>query len=252
MTAELFSYLIYGWIVLAVIVFPIQLFVTAPYGRHQRSGWWPVIDNRFGWIVMEIVSPVIFAIFFLSGPSEKTTALWIIFCLWMTHYVHRSVIFPMRMQTSGKVIPVMIVVMAASFNAANGWANGWYLGSGFGSYPISWLTDPRFILGLAIFFVGAYINITSDNSLLGLRRDGETGYRIPQGRVFNLVSCPNHLGEIIQWTGFAILCWNLPALAFSIWTAANLIPRAIAHHKWYRNTFPNFPADRKALIPYLL
>jgi len=59
------------------------------------------------------------------------------------------------------------------------------------------------------------------------------------------------LGELIEWAGFAILCWNLPALTFFIWTAANLVPRALAHHKWYHNMFADYPAERKIIVPYL-
>jgi hypothetical protein len=32
---------------------------------------------------------------------------------------------------------------------------------------------------------------------------------------------------------------------------ANLIPRAVAHHHWYKTTFADYPANRRALIPYL-
>ena len=57
------------------------------------------------------------------------------------------------------------------------------------------------------------------------------------------------MGEIIEWSGFALMCWNLPALSFAVWTAANLIPRALSHHAWYRRTFPDYPPGRKAVIP---
>jgi hypothetical protein len=35
-------------------------------------------------------------------------------------------------------------------------------------------------------------------------------------------------------------------------TSANLVPRAIAHHRWYRETFPEYPPERKAVLPLLL
>ena len=60
-----------------------------------------------------------------------------------------------------------------------------------------------------------------------------------------------HLGEIIIWTGWAIATWSLPGLAFALWTAANLIPRAQANHRWYQNHFPDYPAKRKTLFPGL-
>ena len=43
---------------------------------------------------------------------------------------------------------------------------------------------------------------------------------------------PNHFGEIVEWIGFAILSWSLPAFAFAIWTMANLVPRSLNHHQW--------------------
>ena len=40
-------------------------------------------------------------------------------------------------------------------------------------------------------------------------------------------------------------------LAFAVWTIANLAPRARSNHLWYRQTFPDYPAERKALLPGL-
>jgi len=45
--------------------------------------------------------------------------------------------------------------------------------------------------------------------------------------------------------------WSLPALSFAIWTAANLGPRARTHHRWYQQTFADYPPERRALIPKL-
>lgn len=253
MTTEFFQIVLWGWIGFALLLVPIQLRVTAPYGRHTRRNWGPMIDNRLGWILMEIVSPLVFAYFFLSGEQEKTAPMWIIFALWMAHYLHRSLIFPLRLQTRGKRMPLSIAASAAFFNVANGFFNGYYLGYLSLPYPLSWLSDPRFLLGLALFLSGAAINLWADNRLINLRRrSGTGGYRIPRGGFFRYVSCPNHFGEIVEWTGFAILCWNLPALSFAVWTAANLIPRALSHHRWYHAHFPNYPPERRAVIPGLL
>lgn len=76
-----------------------------------------------------------------------------------------------------------------------------------------------------------FINHKSDNILMTLRKPGETGYKIPTGFLYEYISCPNYFGEIMEWIGYAILGWNLPALAFAIFTFANIGPRAIAHHK---------------------
>ncbi|HZY67375.1 MAG TPA: DUF1295 domain-containing protein [Devosia sp.] len=241
-----------AWTVLALALFPVQLFVTAPYGRHAHSKWGPSIPNQFGWFIMEVVSLVVFAGLFLSGPSEKTAPMWVFFGLWVMHYINRSLIFPWRTRTRGKSMPLTIAGSAAAFNVVNAGLNGLYLGWFGDTYPTTWLTDPRFLVGLAIFVLGAGINIWSDNKLIALRSNDRQDYSIPRGGAFEWVSCPNHMGEIIQWSGFALMCWNLPALSFAVWTAANLIPRAVSHHKWYRKSFPDYPASRRAVIPGLV
>jgi hypothetical protein len=245
-----FTIFVLIWIALALILFPIQFFVTAPYGRHVRAGWGPGLPNRLGWFVMEAVSLVLFAALFLSGGAPKTPATWIFFALWVAHYGNRSLIFPWRTKTRGKIIPLGIVLGAVSFNLVNAGLNGFYLGS-LAHYPATWLIDPRFIMGLAIFFVGAAINIWADGKLIALRKN-DGGYAIPRGGLFERISCPNLFGEIVEWFGFAILCWNLPAFSFAIWTAANLIPRARSHHAWYCSHFADYPPGRRAVIPFLL
>lgn len=38
----------------------------------------------------------------------------------------------------------------------------------------------------------------------------------------------------------------------ALWTAANLTPRALWRYCWYRQTFPDYPPSRRALIPGVL
>jgi protein-S-isoprenylcysteine O-methyltransferase Ste14 len=158
-----FEWVAYGTLALAVPVFVILLFIRAPYGRHIRRGWGPLLDNRLGWFIME--SPAVL-----------------------------------------------------------------------------------------VFFSGMALNKVSDRQLARLSRiKGDKGdCQIPHGLAYRWVSCPNYLGEITQWTGWAIATWSLAGWVFAIWTMANLAPRALAHHRWYRETFKDYPARRRALIPFLL
>uniref|UniRef100_A0A915MAV0 Pre-mRNA-splicing factor SPF27 n=2 Tax=Meloidogyne javanica TaxID=6303 RepID=A0A915MAV0_MELJA len=97
-----------------------------------------------------------------------------------------------------------------------------------------------------------FINLRADFILRTLRRPGEKCYKIPHGGMFKYVSCANFLGEIIEWIGYAIYAQSTASLAFALFTAANTIPRAKLHHKWYLNKFGNnYPQDRKAVIPML-
>ncbi len=172
--------------------------------------------------------------------------------LWNMHYLHRSLVYPLRTHTAGKRMPVIIMLAAVAFNVINGWLIGSSLGYGQIQGGSAELMSVQTLCGCAIFALGAAINVHSDNVLLALRRGHDDAYRIPRGGLFEHVSCPNFLGEILQWCGFAILCWNLPALAFAVWTASNLVPRALAHHRWYRHSFADYPVQRRALLPKLL
>ena len=92
----------------------------------------------------------------------------------------------------------------------------------------------------------------SDNILLRLRKPGGSGYSIPRGGAFRYVSCPNYLGELLEWAGWALATWSLAGLAFFAYAVANLLPRALSHHRWYREKFEDYPAKRRALIPGML
>lgn len=252
MSNEHFHIFIWIWIGIAVAMIPVVLNITAPYGRHSRKDWGPMIPNRLGWIIMELPSLIMFCTFFLFGPNQLNAPLLVFFLLYSIHYTHRSLIFPFRLHTSQKLMPVIIAIMAIFFNLVNGFLNGYYFGTISQGYPIEWLYDVRFILGAAMFIMGMAINVRSDNVLLALRNSKEKGYAIPTGGLFNYVSCPNFFGEILEWAGFAIMTWSPAALAFFAWTLMNLVPRALDHHKWYRIRFQDYPPERKALIPFIL
>ena len=80
---------------------------------------------------------------------------------------------------------------------------------------------------------------------------GTESVLLAAGQAYRWVSSPNYLGEIIQWAGWALATWSAAGLAFFALTIANLAPRARSNQRWYRSEFPDDPADRRALIPYL-
>jgi 3-oxo-5-alpha-steroid 4-dehydrogenase 1 len=225
-------------------------FVSAPYGRHARGGWGPTIPSRVGWVVMESPAVVAFLLFYLAGSHHAEPAPLALLALWQTHYVYRAFVFPFAMRADGKRMPLVVAAMAFAFNVVNAWINARWI-SELGAYPAAWLFDPRFVSGATVFLVGLGTNVRADRRLMALRGPGETGYKIPHGGMHEWVSSPNYLGEIVEWLGWALATWSLPGLAFAVFTIANLGPRAVHHHEWYRRTFPDYPPRRKALRPFL-
>ncbi len=238
------------WVGVGLITFFVLLKVRAPYGRYARQGWGPTVGHRQGWMLMEVPAVFVFPAVLLGGANEASLVSALFILAWEVHYVHRAFVFPLRMGPSRKQMPLLIVLSAVVFNVVNGYLNGVYLGSLSASYPMSWLQDPRFIAGAIVFVAGLTLNLYSDTVLLQLRKNGD-GYGVPEGGPFRLISCPNYLGEIVEWVGFAIMTWSPAAAVFAFWTAANLVPRAVANHEWYRETFEQYPKSRKALVPFL-
>ena len=89
----IFNILLVFWFALAVVVFIALFFVVAPYGRHARGGWGYTVDNRTGWVLMEALAPIAFAVCFLLGNRINTVVLIFLF-LWEAHYIHRAFIYP--------------------------------------------------------------------------------------------------------------------------------------------------------------
>jgi len=236
----------YIWILIALIVLPINLIYKAPYGKHSTKKWGKSIDNKTGWILMELPALLTCPLIYFTITEEINLNV-VFIVLWITHYLNRTVIYPLRIKTKGKKIPIAIVASAFFFNMVNGILNGYFLTL----LQFESISELYLILGFIIFIIGFYINISSDNLLIKLRTN-QKGYVIPNGKLFNYVSCPNFFGEIIEWLGFAIMTLNPGSLSFLIWTICNLIPRSKAHHKWYKENFENYPKKRKAVIPYLL
>ncbi|CAK6978735.1 -oxo-5-alpha-steroid 4-dehydrogenase 2a, partial [Scomber scombrus] len=91
-----------------------------------------------------------------------------------------------------------------------------------------------------------------DHILRNLRKPGEIVYRIPYGGMFEFVSGANFLGEIVEWFGYAVAVWSLPAFAFAFFTVCSIGPRAYQHHRDYQQRFEDYPRSRKAIIPFIL
>ena len=228
---------------------------AGPYGRHMTPAQRGTMPALPAWLLFESPQWFAFAITFwlvappLDGPAAPMLA---IFGLWQAHYVYRGVVYPLRMRDRHKRFPLVAVVMGFLFNLLNGFANGYAVGHAEHLMTADWFTDPRFIAGLALAIVGWLVNFQADSILINLRGDGFTGYRVPHGGAFRYVSAANYFGEIVFWAGFALFTWTAAGLVFLLFTMANLMPRAVAHHRWYREYFPDYPKSRRAVIPGLL
>ena len=246
MTRSAYDLLLLAWSGLAVVTFAFLLVRPAPYGRHVRAGFGPTVPHAPAWVVMELVSPAALWGSWAVARSGEAGFELVLLGAWTLHYFNRGIIYPARARWRGRRMPIAIAASAVLFNGINGALNGVAFASGL-EVPSAW----AFAAGVVLLVGGAAINLHADEILLHLRADGESGYLIPRGGLYRWLSAPNYLGEIVEWVGFAVLAGTPAAWSFALWTAANLVPRARAHHAWYRATFPDYPPARRALVPLL-
>jgi 3-oxo-5-alpha-steroid 4-dehydrogenase 1 len=240
-------YLIFSF---ALIIFILLFYISAPYGKFLRKGWGPSVRTKWAWLIMESPSPLLMAFFFFTS-DEKNLPQVIFILFWLIHYIHRAVIYPFTQSGRNKPYPYILVFMAFLFNCLNGFVNGYGVFHLL-SYNPSWIISWQFIAGGIIFSSGFIINKIADEKLRKFRNGSPDEYVIPHGRMFNVISNPHYFGEIIEWGGWALMTWSLPGLAFFTFTFANLFPRGVTSHRWYRKRFPEYPPERKAVIPFLI
>jgi len=248
---ELYSRLLVGWLAAGAVAFGALQFMAAPYGRYTRAGWGPTLPRATGWFLMEVPALVVFLLCFLASQRRGDPVAGVFLLLWVLHYGNRALVYPFRLRGGQLVMPLSVIALGFIFNVTNGYLQGRYLFTLGPPRDPGWFGDSRFVLGTLLFLGGYLLNQRSDALLRSLRAPGAPTYSIPHGGAFERVSCPNYLGELVEWLGWAILTWSVAGLGFFGWTAANLIPRARSHHRWYRQHFPDYPPHRKAIIPFL-
>jgi 3-oxo-5-alpha-steroid 4-dehydrogenase 1 len=108
----------------AFIVFILLFFVSAPYGKFLRKGWGRTIKSKWAWLLMEAPSPLLIAFFFVVSKQKNIPQI-IFLIFWLSHYIHRTFIYPFRQTGKDKAYPVILVAMAFLFNCMNGLVNGY-------------------------------------------------------------------------------------------------------------------------------
>ncbi|EJF57540.1 hypothetical protein DICSQDRAFT_157319 [Dichomitus squalens LYAD-421 SS1] len=283
--------------------FPPTFFYDAPFGRFSPSTKSIfTVDGIRSWIAMELVALVAFSNSYLRSPLSPTSTLaltsptrlfpnapplspahppTLIALLFVTHYLNRALVSPLRTPSRSKS-HLMVAVSAVFFNVINGSLMGTYLSS---PPAQSFLADafarPTFWLGLALWAAGFAGNVAHDEILLNIRRnakkaaadDANNGkdkpsqehYAVPHGLLYRFISYPNYFCEWVEWLGFALAASPAPSFASvgafvatvsppwlfffnEVWL---MLPRAYKGHKWYHGKFPDYPKERKVVIPFL-
>ncbi|KEG09610.1 3-oxo-5-alpha-steroid 4-dehydrogenase [Trypanosoma grayi] len=281
----------YFHLAMAAVTYPVlRFFVVAPFGRHAATttvrlalpaslSWalqeCPTLLNVVYYILVEYPCHALncssgeWLRLVARDPLGRVAAvvakgfgtLHIGLVFFVLHYVHRSLLYPLRVR-QGTPVPVHVTLSATLYCIFNGRLQ---LLANIRENE----TEPRLpitslwrmllcIIGVAVFLAGMWVNIASDYYLLRLKSQlPRRAYKVPHGGWFEYVSCANFFGEIVEWCGYALLVWaakpeaGLAACSFFVYVVANLLPRGLAHHEWYQKQFGDAYAAlrRRAVVP---
>ncbi|KAG2153282.1 3-oxo-5-alpha-steroid 4-dehydrogenase-domain-containing protein [Suillus clintonianus] len=265
------------------IMCPLQFLIDAPFGRFAPSNDSIfVVDGIKSWIVMELVSPMTFIAVLFRGPWATSTSAMsgpqvILAGLFIIHYLNRAIISPLRTPSRSKA-HISVSLSGIIFNLANGALMGTYISSPTASAFLEGaFSRPYFWAGITLWACGFAGNILHDEVLLNIRRNskakgkrnenkvGKEHYAIPHGYLYRYISYPNYFCEWSEWFGYALAAAPLPALMpltetmktiqppwLFFWAEVfMMIPRAYKGHQWYHKNFPEYPTERKAVVPFI-
>ncbi|KAJ6360924.1 hypothetical protein OIU77_004866 [Salix suchowensis] len=256
-----FHYALLSFYLLGPPTFIALRFFQFPYGKHNRVGWGPTISPPLAWFIMESPSISLPLILFPSGQHFKNPKALLLMSPFLLHYFHRTIFYPLRIYQSTSQQNTKTTIGFPLFLTVNG-----FLTQALNTYlQVRWVSHYKsdydsdgglfwwkFFGGLVVFLWGMRINMWADTALLVLKSENG-GYKVPRGGWFEVVTCPNYLGEIVEWLGWAVMTWSWGGLGFFLYTCSNLVPRACASHKWYLEKFgEDYPKNRKAVIPFIV
>lgn len=221
-----------GMMIIGIVTYiALVHFVTAPYGKFaQEKGWGPLIPAKLGWIIMETPNLWMTALIYLlcknanvSLSIEGSLPNKVLLGLYLIHYVNRSLIFP-NFLTHGNPMPISITFAAFIYCSWNGLNQSLSLVV-VNKYDQEYLNQPQCLFGIALFFLGMYLNIKSDFILINLKKeiveknkkDGistadlppHKKYVIPHGGLYDYVTSANYCKFSELFSLFLLLIFYL-------------------------------------------
>ncbi|XP_022124057.1 polyprenol reductase [Pieris rapae] len=125
---------------------------------------------------------------------------------------------------------------------------------------IVWIDKRTKLLAIPciLMFTWAFYEQYKTNIIFANLRKDKSGnvitetHKIPHGRLFNHISSPHRLCEIIIYTVLIALIPTKTYFCIYVWVLCNQIQTAIHAHVWYKNTFKEYPLKRDAIFPGIL
>ncbi len=204
------------------------------------------ISSRKGMFFLYFMPMLVYILAAREYMIQGSLIQWILGTAVVLHFAKRCLEVLFLHKYSGPIDRLTVIQIAASYSLAA------FLLARLHQETISHM-DGIFILGLLLYALGEFFNFYHHRLLARLRRyDQETAYVIPRAGLFRYVTAPHYFMELCAWLGVAMMSRHLAAYMIFMWTFSYLFARAYRTDHWYRTRFPDYPKERKILVPFAL
>ena len=211
--------------------------------RYSKFNIKKGIPSRLGMFILYFFPVIVVLLAALPYLSTATAVQWIVFGVLILHFCKRTLEVLFVHKYSGSMEPRTFVVIVVAYALMGG--------------LISWLNvepltkmDVLFYVGIVCVLVGEVGNFYHHRLLADLRKERQ-GYSIPKGGWFEYATCPHYFFELLAWVGIFLLSRHLYAFLVFIAMLGYLTARSVKTRQWYRERFPDYPAARKYMIPFV-
>ena len=169
--------------------------------------------------------------------------------MWVAHFARRF-LEVILLYSSRKEVKYPVAILSVAVRSFFCFCIGWSL-----NYNLHYESPSLgfMIVGLLVFATGEV-----GNCICHIHIIGATANRVVAlGGIFNYISRPHYLFEIMSWLGFALTTFTLPSLMFLCLNTSILLVRGHQRHIKYRElemtreVGTTYCVKRKAIIPFI-
>ena len=211
--------------------------------RYSKFSTGKGVPSRLGMFVLYFLPVITATVFALPYLASASLPQWLVFAAVFIHFAKRTYEVLFVHKYSGSMQPFTFVIIVVTYALIAG------LISALNVQAIATL-DALAIIGVVFFIIGQIGNFYHHKLLADLRKDGD-GYHIPRGGWFERATCPHYFFELLAWLGILLLSRHLFTLLAFVAMFGYLTARSIKTRHWYQKRFPNYPKERKNMIPFV-
>jgi very-long-chain enoyl-CoA reductase len=214
-----------------------------------KPGPLPRVHNVLSYSVALVVFPVVV----LVRGGIVDAAIVPPLALWAVHFARRTIESALVHKYAKPSVPMADALQEYLYY----WGFAAWLGWSVTRAGYACAEGTALMAGVALFAVGELGNLAAHVMLARLRPGRSSARRIPRGFLFELVSSPNYLFEIVTWVGYALVARTAAAWVFLAAGSFVLTDWSRKRHDAYVKEFDGrdgrqqYPARRKRLIPFV-